>query len=275
MTGTTTEKSTPANALYTLERLVCEAIARQAGQYASRRREQGFEISLKGKNDIVTTIDVETETLIKKLLHEAFPADAQLGEESGATQDATGRRWVIDPIDGTLNFSIGVPLYSVSIALQIDGVSVAGAVYDPSRHELFSASLGGGAALNGKEIHASDCDNFEDAVLVTGFPPLKNAEFNNLENFTQMCRHARAVRRLGSAALDLCYVAAGRLDGFWEFRLKPWDTAAGYLIVQEAGGKVSTIKGEPYHGYASSLVTSNGRIHDQMLQTLTYDDPEV
>ncbi len=254
---------------YESERRVAESIAREAGEFMIRERQRGFDVDLKGKNDLVTTIDVAVERRVTEQLSVAFPDDAIFGEELGQSSGPEGRRWVIDPIDGTLNFAMGVPMYCISIAMQVDGQSVVGVIYEPSRGEMFSAVSGRGAWLDGVPMRCTPTAEYADAVLVTGFPPLKTGQKqDNLENFVRVSRATRGVRRLGSAAIDLAYVAAGRMDGFWEYHLNPWDTAAGYLMVTEAGGRVTTAAGADYDAYAPSIVATNGAIHDALVSNL-------
>jgi myo-inositol-1(or 4)-monophosphatase len=230
---------------FQLERRVAEALAREAGQRIVRGRREDVTVNLKGHNDPVTNVDVAVEEFLTSELRELFPGDAVVGEElDTAGGDGTGgkteRQWIIDPIDGTLNFSRDVPMFCVSVALQTSGESVVGVIYDPVRNELFSASRGGGAWVDGERMQVSDERELADAVLVTGFPHSfredldhggADTQQDNLSNFARLTRASRGVRRLGSAALDLAYVAAGRLDGFWEYFLNRWDTAAGYLLV--------------------------------------------
>lgn len=259
---------------YLLELRVAEAIAREAGKRILRQRRDGFTVSLKAKNDLVTDVDRATEVFIREQLHRALPSDAVFGEEYGHDQpdDArktSSRQWLVDPIDGTVNFTMGIPVYCVSIALQVDNNTVAAVIYDPNLDELFSARRGAGATLNGEAIATSPETALEDSLLVTGFPARRSAEFDRtLQQFTLLTHESRGVRRLGSAALDLAYVAAGRLDGFWEYGLSPWDTAAGYLLVQEAGGIVTDIQNQSYTSYEASILATNGHIHQAMLSTL-------
>ena len=250
---------------FALERRMAEALAREAGHRVVRERRQGLDVSLKSRNDVVTNVDHSIERFITGELAALFPEDRIVGEEFGEGEGEGRRCWLIDPIDGTLNFAQGVPLFTVSIALQAGGHTVAGAVYDPSRDELFSASKGEGCWLDGERVGVSECEDLGAALLVTGFPPVGDEEGaeDNLGNFVHMMRAARSVRRLGSAALDLAYVACGRLEGFWEYYLKPWDTAAGYLLVEEAGGQVSPVEHEArYTAHEGSVLASNGRLHE-------------
>ena len=257
---------------YLQELRVAESLARTAGKRMSRERREGFSIDYKGTNDLVTNIDLSIETFLQDQLQATFPADTVVGEEleTAEGRGEASRTWLIDPIDGTLNFSRGIPMYCTSIALQADGESVVGAIYDPRRDELFSARTGGGARLNGEPLEVSDTDALEDALLVTGFPrSLAEVEEDNVMNFARLTRASRGVRRLGSAALDLAYVAAGRLDGFWEYYLNPWDTAAGYLLVQEAGGTVTDVEGGHFDADQITVLATNGQIHDTIIDKLS------
>lgn len=207
--------------------------------------------------------------MCRAVLAERFPDHDILAEELGAT--ARGRtpsryRWVFDPLDGTTNYAHGLPIFCSSLALEIDGRSDVGAIYDPTRHELFTAERGLGARLNGETMQVSSTAQLLDSLLVTGFPYDVHLQSEHLvELFGAFLGRARAVRRLGSAALDLCYVAAGRFDGFWEQHLKAWDVAAGALLVEEAGGRMTGIDGAPFDAAAGHLIASNGALHDQML----------
>ncbi len=254
-----------------IEQRCAEAIARHAGKMMLRGIQHGFSVSTKGENDVVTDVDRAIETFITGELGAMFPDDEVLGEEFGGQhKHSKTRHWLIDPIDGTLNFSYGVPLSCVSIALQHEGISQVGVIYDPYRDEVFSARRGAGASLNGEPIHVSDKPTLDDAVLVTGFRPVTpDGVTDNLHNFVAVTKRSRGVRRLGSAALDLAYVAAGRMDGFWEFGLNPWDTGAGYLLVEEAGGRVSDIQDGPYSGFEPSILATNAHIHDSLIELLS------
>jgi myo-inositol-1(or 4)-monophosphatase len=223
----------------------------------------------KGVNDLVTEYDLRLDRMITGAVHQAFPEDAILSEESGRSGD--GRLcWMIDPLDGTTNFAHGLPFFSVSLACVREHVPLAGVIYDPMRDELFSASIGKGSWLNGEQLHASRGQSLEECLLVTGFPyDLRTVAENNLDHFAAFSLRVLAVRRLGSAALDLAYTAAGRLDGYWETGLSPWDFAAGVLLVAEAGGKITRFDGDPdVFAEPTSLVASNGLIHEAMLGVL-------
>lgn len=254
-----------------IEQRCAEAIARRAGKMMLKGRQHGFSVHTKGDNDVVTNIDREIEEFITDELHQMFPNDQVLGEEFGGREaQSEERHWLIDPIDGTLNYSYGVPLSCVSIALQWESESQVGVIYDPYRDELFSARRGAGATLDGEPMRVSPKDTLDDAVLVTGFRPTTPADLtDNLQNFVAVTKRSRGVRRLGSAALDLAYVAAGRMDGFWEFGLNPWDTGAGYLLVEEAGGRVSDVQNGPYAGFEASILATNGLIHHDLIELLS------
>ena len=231
--------------------------------------ESGFEVSHKGTIDLVTEADVAVETMFRKLIAERFPDHTILAEEFGEDAATRGAShcWVFDPIDGTNNYAHGLPIFCSSLALEIDGRGEIGAIYDPTRKELFVAERGGGAFLNGRPIHVSSAPTLVESMLVTGFPYDVHSRIPEIVGlFGEFVGKARAVRRLGSAALDLCYVAAGRMDGFWEQDLKPWDIAAGTIIVEEAGGRVTDFAGEPHSSRRSRLLATNGHIHDEMLK---------
>ncbi len=255
---------------YTVERRCAEALARAAGKRIPIERREGLSVRDKSENNPVTNVDVSIETFLQDELHSMFPDDRIVGEElEDEPGGDTDRAWYIDPIDGTLNFSRDLPMFCVSIALQVDRQSVVGVIYDPRRDELFSAERGEGAHLDGEPIRVSEESSLGDAVLVTGFPrSLEETEVDNLINFTQLTRASQGVRRLGSAALDLAYVATGRLDGFWEYHLNPWDTAAGYLLVQEAGGVVTDARGESYSAHEASTLATNPHLHEELVERL-------
>lgn len=241
----------------------------KAGKIMTGFVDSGFAVSKKGTIDLVTEADVAVETMFRQMIAERFPDHTILAEEFGqdaATRDAT-HCWIFDPIDGTTNYAHGLPIFCASLGLEIEGRGEIGAVYDPTRKELFVAERQGGAFLNGRPIHASDASILMESLLVTGFPYDVQKRIPELVGlFGEFMGHSRAVRRLGSAALDLCYVAAGRFDGFWELDLKPWDTAAGAIIVAEAGGKVTDLAGNPFSSRQRQLLATNGKIHDAMLK---------
>ncbi|HVZ22308.1 MAG TPA: inositol monophosphatase family protein [Vicinamibacterales bacterium] len=244
-------------------------IVLRAGEIQTTRRASGFQVAKKGAIDLVTEVDLECERMCRAVLAERFPDHDILAEElsSGPGEPARSRhRWVFDPLDGTTNYAHGLPIFCSSLALQIDGAPEVGAIYDPTRRELFTAERGQGAFLNGQRLEVSRADRLIDSLLVTGFPYDVHAHTAELVGlFGAFLGTARAVRRLGSAALDLCYVAAGRFDAFWEQHLKPWDVAAGALVVTEAGGRISGMDGSAFDPVAAHLIASNGRIHDEML----------
>jgi myo-inositol-1(or 4)-monophosphatase len=244
----------------------------QAGAIQLARRGSGFRIDKKGAIDLVTEVDLECERMCRAVLAERFPDHDILAEELGATASArtpSRFRWVFDPLDGTTNYAHGLPIFCSSLALEIDGRAAVGAVYDPNRRELFTAERGGGARVNGEPMRVSSAAQLVDALLVTGFPYDVHKQPSDLVAlFGEFLAVARAVRRLGSAAIDLCYVAAGRLDGFWEQHLKPWDVAAGALLLEEAGGTITGIDGSPFDAEAGHLMASNGLVHEAMLDVV-------
>lgn len=229
----------------------------------------------KGPIDLVTEIDRKSEAFIVGHIKADFPSHSIIAEEGGKYAGAKGNRWFIDPVDGTSNYSRGLPMFSVSIAYAEKGALKLGCVYDPLRDECFSAEKGKGAHLNGESIHVSRTKELIDAMLVTGFPYDIHKRENNLDLFVDIIKEVHSVRRLGSAALDLAYVANGRLDGYWEIGIEPWDIAAGALIVREAGGSVTTTHDDqdfmkpPY-----DILASNGGIHDKLLPFFTAKDRE-
>jgi len=231
-----------------------------------------MQVDKKGAIDLVTNIDIEVERAFRAMIAERFPDHEVLGEEfaqAAEHHEIPRFCWVFDPVDGTTNYAHGLPIFCSSLALEIDGEPVVGAIYDPTRRELFSAERGHGAWLNGKPLRVSTPDTLIDSLLVTGFPYSVQQESEELVGlFAEFLRTSRAVRRLGSAALDLCYVAAGRFEAFWEQKLNPWDVSAGALIVAEAGGRVTDSTGAPFSSRTGSIVASNGRIHDAVLDTI-------
>jgi myo-inositol-1(or 4)-monophosphatase len=245
--------------------------AREAGELLRANMGRTFEVRKKGPIDLVTEVDLASERLIKGLIATHYPRHAVLGEETGAGGAGAGAEyhWIVDPLDGTTNYAHGYPCFCVSIAVERRGEVVLGVVYDPTRDELFVAERGGGATLNNRPIRVSEAAPLRQALLVTGFPySITEQEFMNLEHFRNFCLHGQAVRRDGSAALDLCYVACGRFDGFWELALAPWDTAAGTLIAAEAGARVTAFEDRPFDIRVPECVASNGLIHDEMLAVL-------
>jgi myo-inositol-1(or 4)-monophosphatase len=241
-----------------------------AGDIMMSRFGTGIRIDKKGTIDLVTEVDVAIERSFREMVGERFPDHAVLGEEmGGSAAPPPGPCWVFDPIDGTTNFAHGLPIFCASLALEVDGVAQVAAVYDPTRRELFTAERGSGAFLNGRRLHVSDAATLVDAVLVTGFPYDVHQRVDEIVGlFAAFVGQARAVRRLGSAAIDLCYVAAGRMDGFWESDLKPWDIAGGALIVDQAGGRVTDMAGGPFSSRAGRVLASNTLLHDAMLAVI-------
>lgn len=221
------------------------------------------------ETNLVTEIDKNSEEIIISMIRKHFPHHDFLAEESGSHNRESEYRWIIDPLDGTLNFTHGVPLYSVSIAVEERGTVVAGVVYEPNLGELFTAEKGKGARLNGKPIHVSKVSSLIESMVVTGFPyTIQQNPDHAIEHFVNILMHAQGVRRLGSAAVDLCYVACGRFEAFWEVTLSPWDMAAGVLIVEEAGGRFSDFTGAPTSIYKKQVLASNALVHDKMVEVL-------
>jgi myo-inositol-1(or 4)-monophosphatase len=229
---------------------------------------QPFKISNKeGINNLVTEADHKSEEVIFSVIRKNFPDHYLLSEETGAIEQESNYKWIIDPIDGTVNFANGIPICCVSIGLEVDGVVEMGAVYNPFIEEFFFAQRGYGATLNEEPIHVSNKKEVVTSCLVTGFPyTYLDMPNGPLEVFSKLIRSGVPVRRLGSAALDLCWVAAGRFDGFYEHQLNAWDSAAGSLIVEEAGGRVSDLRGNPYNLYQPGIVATNGKIHNELLK---------
>lgn len=227
-------------------------------------------VAKKGAIDLVTEVDLAVERMFRAMVAERFPDHVVLAEEFGASGPAAASHcWIFDPLDGTTNYAHGLPVFASSLALEIDGVVSVGAIYDPTRRELFTATLGGGAYLNGVPMRVSPVATLVDAMLVTGFPyTIHQAHDELVSLFTAFLSKAQAVRRLGSAALDLCYVAAGRMDGFWEQHLKPWDVAAGALMLTEAGGSITALDGSPFDVRQGQLLASNGPLHPALLDVV-------
>lgn len=250
--------------------LAAEA-ALKAGRHLKHKFKHPKLIKYKGEIDLVTDSDIEAQEIIIKCIRKVFPSHNILAEENFNTcaENAGGYRWIIDPIDGTTNFAHGYPFFAVSIALEHDGNIIAGAAYNPMMDELFTAQLGKGAYLNGKKIHVSPVKQLSKSLLVTGFPyDIKNNSEKLFKYNDIFLLKTQGVRRDGSAVLNLCYTACGRFDGFWEFRLKPWDTASGYLILKEAGGRITDFSGKKYNVYKKEILATNSLIHNQMLSIL-------
>lgn len=248
---------------------VAQEAARKAGGILRENINGTRQISYKGDINLVTEMDMRSERAVVETIQGAFPDHGVIAEEETFVRNDSGFIWIIDPLDGTTNYAHGYPCFSVSIGLEHDGEIIVGVVYDPMRDELFSAAKGTGAFMNGKPIRVSPVGTLIKSLLATGFPyDRKLSEKNNFDYFHDLLMASQEVRRDGSAALDLCSVAAGRFDGFWELKLKAWDVAAGSLIVREAGGTVSDLAGKPVRLDAEEILASNGRIHEQMIEVL-------
>ena len=247
-----------------------KTITRQAGDILQSYVGEELNIEHKSRTDLVTVADHKSEKFIIESIHRAFPDHAINAEESGQWEGQAEHQWYIDPLDGTLNYAHGVPFYCVSVGYAHQGQMQLGVVYDPVRDECFCAERGKGAMLNEKPIHVSGFTDLIDCMLVTGFPnDMWDTPDDNTENFIQFCKVSQTVRRLGSAALDMIYVAAGRLDGFWEVEIFQWDIAAGGLIVQEAGGVVTDIYGKPdFLKEPCTILCANAEIHPKMIAVL-------
>ncbi len=242
-------------------------LARNAGALLKKKFNKTHKIQYKGDINLVTEADKMSENLIIKSIRRAFPDHGILSEESPAVAGSGKIRWIVDPLDGTTNYAHGYPVFCVSIALENDGKVVLGVIYDPMREELFSTVRGKGVYLNGKNLSVSSIRDISRSLLATGFPyDIRESRENNLDYFSRMAVNVQAIRRAGAAALDLAYLAAGRFDGFWELKLKPWDTAAGCLMVEEAGGSVSDLAGKPWNISSPSVLASNGLIHSKMIR---------
>jgi myo-inositol-1(or 4)-monophosphatase len=247
--------------------------ARDAGRLLAARFGRSLRISNKSELDLVTESDLASERLIIDRIKTHYPRHAILAEESGTSAPAgdgttNDWRWVIDPLDGTTNYTHGYPCFCVSMGLEHQGRLHLGVIYDPIRDEMFSAERGEGASLNGKRIQVSTNPNLSSALLCTGFPYDVRERSEFARHFANFIMNAQGVRRDGAAALDLAYVAAGRFDGFWEEGLKPWDVAAGVLMIEEAGGRVSNYLNEPFNIFTPPILASNGLIHEQMMRVL-------
>jgi myo-inositol-1(or 4)-monophosphatase len=243
-------------------------IAREAGALLMThfRRRIGFEY--KGDVDLVTEADRGSEALITDRIRSRWPRHDLLGEEGARVETGSDYRWYIDPLDGTTNFAHGFPVFCVSIALEHKGRRVAGVIYDPTRDELFAAEKGSGGWLNQRRIQVSKVTNMAECLCGTGFPSHKRHKNPNIHFYHQITLRTHGVRRAGSAALDLAYVACGRLDAFWEFNLNPWDTAAGALLVEESGGKLTDITGGPWRLNSRETLATNGLVHQDFIGTM-------
>ncbi len=241
-------------------------IAREAGALLAHYFERRVSFELKGEFDLVTEADRASEKLIVERLRLHFPAHGIVAEEGGGHSSSSEYRWYVDPLDGTTNFAHTFPIFNVTLALEQAGEMLVGVVFDPIRQEMFSAERGSGAYLNNRRIRVSKVGFLEDSLLCTGFPSRRRHLNVNVHFYHQLAMATHGVRRTGSAAIDLAWVACGRLDGFWEFGLNPWDMAAGCLLVTEAGGKVSDMKGQPHYLTSPHLLADNGLLHDQIVQ---------
>ncbi len=241
-------------------------IAREAGALLANYFERRVSYELKGEFDLVTEADRASEKLVVERLRSYFPAHNIVAEEGGGHESSSEYRWYVDPLDGTTNFAHGFPMFSVTLGLEQAGELICGCIFDPVRQEMFTAERGSGAYLNNRRIRVSRATRVEDSLVATGFPSRKRHQNINVHFYYQMAMDSHGVRRAGSAALDLAYVAAGRLDAFWEFGLNPWDMAAGVLLVDEAGGKTSDMNGGPVKVRGPHLLADNGLIHSQVLK---------
>jgi len=248
---------------------VAQHAAREAGKVLNRLFGHVNQIKKKGVIDLVTEADLHAEKIILDIIGRTFPEDSIITEEGGECNHLPNRRWIIDPLDGTTNFAHAFPMFAISIALEVEKELVLGVVFNPYMDEFFEAVQGGGAFFNKKPIAVSRIRDMGDALLATGFPyDIHERPDDVIRLFHKMLVLSQGVRRPGSAAIDLCYVAAGRFDGFWEEGLKPWDTAAGYVIVKEAGGQVTTYEGLPYSLSLDTIVAANPPIHEAMLDAI-------
>lgn len=242
-----------------------QSIAREAGRLIMGHFHQRVKIEYKGDVDLVTIADRQSEALILERIRQQFPTHDVMGEEGTRIDTGSDYKWYVDPLDGTTNFAHGFPVFCVSLAVEFRGQRVAGVVYDPTRDEMFAAERGKGAHLNGQPIRVSATARLSECLVGTGFPSQKRHKNPNIYFYQQITLCTHGVRRAGSAALDLCNVACGRFDGFWEFNLNPWDTAAGVLIVEEAGGRVTNFAGGPFQLDSRETLASNGLVHDALI----------
>jgi len=222
-------------------------------------------IEYKGDADLVTKADRTSEKLIVERIRRRWPDHDLIGEEGSRTETGSDYRWFVDPLDGTTNFAHGYPVFCVSLALEYKKQRIAGVIFDPNRNEMFAAEKGGGARINGASIHVSSTPRLQESLVATGFPSHKRHKNPNIHFYHQLTLRSHGVRRAGSAALDLCYVACGRYDAFWEFNLNSWDTAAGVLIVEEAGGNVSNFSGQPFSIDSRQVLATNTLLHQELL----------
>jgi len=240
-------------------------IAHEAGSLLRYYFERRVRFEMKGDFDLVTEADRASEKLVVERLKQQFPHHGIVAEEGSGHESPSEYRWYVDPLDGTTNFAHAYPVWNVTLALEKAGEMVAGVIFDPNRDELFTCERGSGAFLNGRRIHVSQASRVADSLVSTGFPNHNRKTNPNIHFFHELAMSAHGVRRCGSAAIDLAYVASGRLDGFWEIGLSPWDMAAGILLVEEAGGACSDMQGAPHHLKSPHLLTDNGLIHEELL----------
>ncbi len=244
-------------------------VAKEAGQFLGKNLGRVIEADRKSSRiDLVTQYDKKSEAMIVDIIRDRWPDHAILAEESVSQEKSSPYKWIIDPLDGTTNYAHGYPVFSVSVALQYQEEIIVGVVYDPVREEIFQATRDKKVTLNGNKIRVSEKDSLGDSLLATGFPYDLGRMDKNLKFFGKFAHKAQGLRRAGSAALDLSYVACGRLDGFWEFDLHPWDLAAGSLVVEMAGGKLSNFQGKKFSVYHGQVLATNGRIHESMVEVL-------
>jgi len=241
-------------------------IAREAGALLAELSTQPLDINYKRRADLVTVADRRSEALIVVRLRERFPDHAIVAEEGGRHESSSAYCWYVDPLDGTTNYAHGFPVYCVSLGLAHRGELIAGVVYDPTRNDTYAAERGGGAFLNGQRLQVSRTETLGESLVATGFPPFATNHDLNVQFYFRFTELSHGIRRAGSAALDLCWVAAGRFEGFWELKLNPWDKAAGVLMVTEAGGQVSDVRGGAFNLLGDDVFASNGRVHTQMLE---------
>jgi myo-inositol-1(or 4)-monophosphatase len=241
-------------------------IAKEAGALLEELSTQPLDINYKRRADLVTVADRRSEALIVGRLRERFPDHAIVAEEGGHHRASSDYCWYVDPLDGTTNYAHGFPVYCVTLGLACRGEVIAGVVFDPTRNDLFTAERGAGAFLNGQRLGVSRTEKLADSLVATGFPPFATNHDLNVQFYFRFTELSHGIRRAGSAALDLCSVAVGRFEGFWELKLNPWDKAAGVLMVTEAGGRVSDVRGGAFNLLGDDVFASNGLVHDQMLE---------
>jgi len=241
-------------------------ISREAGALLAELFTQPLEISYKRRSDLVTQADRQSEALIVKHPRERFPDHAIVAEEGGNHHSSSDYCWYVDPLDGTTNYAHGFPVYCVTLGLAYRGEVVAGVVYDPTHNDMYTAERGAGAYLNDQRMHVSPTEKLSESLVATGFPPFATNHDLNIQFYFRFTEQSHGIRRAGSAALDLCCVAAGRFEGFWELKLNPWDKAAGTLLVTEAGGRLTDVRGGAFKLLGDDVFVSNGLVHDEMLK---------